>query len=141
VPMLASDNEPMAESPISRCEPDVVFATIAGQSAPRFYPMYSDPGIDRRRRSVASLIIQRAGLCECKGSEMVPNEACKCATVGLPEANLVANGSHARAGVLSCGNSAFGLPPLRLLRDQGGKVTPNSERERTTVLPFHLFPA
>jgi hypothetical protein len=27
---------------------------------------------------------------------------------------------------------------LHLLTDQGGKVTPYSEVERTTVLPFHL---
>ena len=95
--------------------------------------MYSDPGIDRRR-SVASLIIERAGLCECKGSETAPNEARKCAAVGLPEANLVANGSHARAGVLSCDNSAFGLPRLRLLRDQGGKVAASGSGQ-----PFYLF--
>jgi ABC-type branched-subunit amino acid transport system substrate-binding protein len=40
---------------IAARKPDVVFATIVGQSARRFYRMYSDAGFDRRRRPVASL--------------------------------------------------------------------------------------
>ena len=56
VPMLASDDEvKVVVADIVAREPDVVFATIVGQSARRFYRMYSDAGIDRRRRPVASL--------------------------------------------------------------------------------------
>jgi urea ABC transporter urea binding protein len=56
VPMLASDDELKALiTDIARREPDVVFATIVGRSAQRFYRMYSDAGIDRRQRPVASL--------------------------------------------------------------------------------------
>jgi branched-chain amino acid transport system substrate-binding protein len=56
VPMLASDDDLKAlMTDIAAREPDVVFATIVGRSAQRFYRMYSDAGIDRRRRPVASL--------------------------------------------------------------------------------------
>jgi urea transport system substrate-binding protein len=56
VSMLASDDElKVVVADIAARKPDVVFATIVGQSAPRFYHIYSDAGIDRRRRPVASL--------------------------------------------------------------------------------------
>jgi urea transport system substrate-binding protein len=56
VPMVAGDDDLKAVvADIAARKPDVVFATIVGQSARRFYRMYSDAGFDRRRRPVASL--------------------------------------------------------------------------------------
>jgi len=56
VPMLALDEElSRLVADIAAQEPDVVFATIVGRSAQRFYRLYSDAGIDRRRRPIASL--------------------------------------------------------------------------------------
>jgi ABC-type branched-subunit amino acid transport system substrate-binding protein len=56
VPMLA-DHEALAAlvSDIKRQEPDVVFCTIVGDSAQRFYRCYAESGIDRNRRPLASL--------------------------------------------------------------------------------------
>jgi branched-chain amino acid transport system substrate-binding protein len=65
VPMLASDDELKAVvTDIAAREPDVVFATIVGQSARRFYRMYSDAGIDRRRRPIASLTMVEGEIAE-----------------------------------------------------------------------------
>jgi ABC-type branched-subunit amino acid transport system substrate-binding protein len=56
VPMVAGDDDlKAAVADIAARNPDVVFATIVGQSARRFYRMYSDAGFDRWRRPVASL--------------------------------------------------------------------------------------
>jgi len=56
LPMVAGDDDLKAVvADIAARKPDVVFATIVGQSARRFYRMYSDAGFDRRRRPVASL--------------------------------------------------------------------------------------
>lgn len=56
VPMLAPDEAltALVKDIVAR-EPDVVFATVVGRSAQRFYRLYADAGIDRHRRPIASL--------------------------------------------------------------------------------------